>query len=852
MDYIKRKICLEGARTRTQGLMPYYEFGKEYSQHEPYYVSVCNECDYKGDDVFDECPRCGSKDVEIKPACKDIDSIGLESVEGNNNGNWGHFVANPCFLAEKGKTYETMLHNYYSILNMVRSGVKLRKVETKNGEIIFTEDVGAFEIKGECFSGGTEPDYLYEYAAYDAENFTSVQTDSLREETRNIYRAIIPVEDAHDFIVLIKDYEKFQRYASYLDGITIPSSVTDNEIGDDIHKKWADFCEIVDDLIGNIKVPASIFNKHIKVPKSMPCADVKEYKDWLENYQSLSADCCNMRLWEDMGGEDMLDFLSDYEDVCKEKREKIEALEYSIPYIEIPLLIRQNYTDVGVLTNIDGVDYDETISGAVRSNNTRPHGYLSANTKYEECGLTEYDIALLVHSGVGLCIDQIIMSSATVQHPISGDSAIEVESLLWTLRDRKKYTDDKDNLLPGLFQKFSNPAGQMYACAKSSNEKYYRLSVVEHPIIIDEEEIIKYRIEYVEDGTLSEEDVRPKESNTKTSLPGYLYEFDNREEAETKLQEEEVLYPNDERNRYIIVVKDAVWEMKPLKQKPADCENGDGFESVAVLYGNNGDQYDGEQWETAEGKYYRTITTCEAGIQIAKTREIEANEKDELNAHYFFMVKYANSPESAMTIPYHEGNTANVYLVQSGTTGGTDWVYRGDFIKTITSGNSIFEATYVIGGYYSGDSRGKFISAVTDTGDIYYEKYTIQSGHVDYVAMDGVDNVPVYSDYIDFDGAAKEFYSPRYGLYRTGNTANIIKMTSGEFWIRKDGDGYSYANDAYLTKEEYLTTFSLPPKVDVNVTIDRGGVSAFEKHYKLSECNTMQDLVNYGNNFFNI
>ena len=60
------------------------------------------------------------------------------------------------------------------------------------------------------------------------------------------------------------------------------------------------------------------------------------------------------------------------------------------------------------------------------------------------------------------------------------------------------------------------------------------------------------------------------------------------------------------------------------------------------------------------------------------------------------------------------------------------------------------------------------------------------------------------------------------------------------------------ASDAYLTKEEYLTGFSLPPKIDVNVTVDRGGVSAFEKHYKLSECNTMQDLVNYGNNFFNI
>ena len=734
MDYIKRKICLEGARTRTQGLMPYYEFGT------------------------------GNRE--------------LVSADGPN-GNWGQFVANPCFLANEGKTYETMLRNYYSILNMVRSGVKLRKVETKGGEIIFTEDVGAFEWKGECFSGGTEPNYLYEYAAYDAENFTSVQIDSLREETRNIYRTTIQDKDKHNFIVLIKDYEKFQKYASYFDVVTIPSSVTDKTIGTDVHKKWADYCEIVDDLIGNIKVPASIFNKHIKVPKTMPCAVVEGYKEWLENYQSLSADCCNMRLWEDMGGEDMLDFLSGYGDVCKEKREKIEAIDsgYSIPYIEIPLLIRQNYTDVGVLTNIDGVEYDETISGAVRSNSTRPHGYMSANTEYEECGLTEYDIALLVHSGVGLCIDQIVMGSKINEHPTTEEYEtnpsdytdengftkypIEVESLLWTLRDKKKYTDDKDNVLPGLFQKFSNPAGQMYACVKSG-------------------------------GT---------------------------------------------------------WEMKQLEQKPADCKNGDGLFSQDVAEG--GTRYpDSDDFRTAAGNLYRTITTPSAGIRIAETEEEETGIQAPNYYHYFFMVKYNNSPESPMTIPYKKGNTANVYLVQSGTSGGTDWVYRGDFIDTISSGNSVFEATYVIGGYYSGDSRGNFISPVTGTGDIYREKYTLQEEHVDYVALDGVDNIPVYSDYIDFDGAAKEFYSPRYGLYRTGNTANIISATSGEFWVKKD-DG-SYANDAYLAKEEYLTAFSLPPKVDVNVTIDRGGVSAFEKHYKLSECNTMQDLTNYGNNFFNI
>ena len=758
MDYIKRKICLEGARTRTQGLMPYYEFGKEYSQHEPYYVSVCNECGYKGDDVFDECPRCGSKDVEIKPACKDIDSIGLESVEGNDNGNWGHFVANPCFLAEKDKTYETMLHNYYSILNMVRSGVKLRKVETKEGEIIFTEDIGGFTF-GDCPSGGTgfiggdEPDYLYAYASYDAKNFVSSQIESLREETRNIYRAIEPVDDEHTYIVLIDDYDKFSGMMNYFSGVDIPASITEKTIGTDEHLKWADYCEIVDDIIGRINIPLWIYNKHIKVPKSMPCAEVKGYKEWLENYQSLSADCCNMRLWEDMGGEDMLDFLSDYEDVCEDKREALERLEYSVPYIEIPLLIRHTYTDVGVLTNIDGVDYDETISGAVRSDNTRPHGYLSANTEYEESGLTEHDIALLVHSGLGLTIDEIIMGNKIEHHPTTeefetsastytDDSGftrypIEVESLLRTLRTKKIYTDDQDVLLPGIFKPLSD--NLFFVCKKSGDE----------------------------------------------------------------------------------------WEILEYSGSSEDLVNGDGMTSEDIAGSN----------------FYRSVTTKSAAKRIAEVYEEE--NRDAEPTEFYFKVKYDNSSTSPMTIPYNSGNTANVYYVTSGDTPEDPYIYRGDFIIDVQSANSIFEATYVIGGYYSGDSYGKFVEYI-GSGDVYYEKYTIQSGHVDYVALDGVDNVPIYSDYIDFDGAAKEFYSPRYNLYRIGNTANIVSAATGDVW-RKE-----FAYDAYLTKEDYLTNFSLPPKVDVNVTIDRGGASAFEKHYKLSECNTIQDLVNYGNNFFNI
>ena len=90
---------------------------------------------------------------------------------------------------------------------------------------------------------------------------------------------------------------------------------------------------------------------------------------------------------------------------------------------------------------------------------------------------------------------------------------------------------------------------------------------------------------------------------------------------------------------------------------------------------------------------------------------------------------------------------------------------------------------------------------------------------------------------------ATEPSSCRMGISEFG-TANIIKMTTGEYWNE------DWAYDAYLAKEDYLINFSNPPKLDVNVTIDRGGTSVFERHYKLSECNTMQDLEQYHNGEF--
>ena len=562
----------------------------------------------------------------------------------------------------------------------------------------------------------------------------------MRDETKRIYRSNKEVGDT--FIVLIEDYETFNKLSSYLDrtgyqqvgaGVTI-------ETGPE-HFKWARYCQVVDACIGKINIPASIYNKHIKVPKSMPCADVQSYIDWLVNNQKLSADCCNARLWEDRGGEEMLDFLIKHSGMCQSIMSAVNSLDYAVPYIEMPILLTQNYTDVGVLTNIDGVLYDETLSGAVIQNQeeTRPHGYLRPAKELLPNGqsaLTQSEIDYLIQSGIGVSFDQIIMDTSA-----HTDGDIEVESLLQTLRNKKKYTDDKDNVLPGDFKMYDDfPGGKYYKCERNGDD----------------------------------------------------------------------------------------WSVE--KYGGTDLVNGDGMTSEEIA-------------SSQSTKYYRSVTTRASAQRIAEVYDEEKNEGEPIANVFYFNVKYDNSESSPMECPYKVGNATNVYLLDSGSN-----IYRGDFIVDVNTGDGkTFKVEYVVGGYFKGDENGNFIEwpdEYHEFGDIYYEEYGLDKTHVDYVALDGVDNVPVWSEYIDFAGAAKEFYSTRYGLIRTGNTATILRLTSGDIW-NKD-----FAYDAYLTKEDYLTGFSLPPKVDVNVTVDRGGASAFERHYKLSECNTMQDLENYQNGYF--
>lgn len=64
-------------------------------------------------------------------------------------------------------------------------------------------------------------------------------------------------------------------------------------------------------------------------------------------------------------------------------------------------------------------------------------------------------------------------------------------------------------------------------------------------------------------------------------------------------------------------------------------------------------------------------------------------------------------------------------------------------------------------------------------------------------------------------------------------------------------NGYNVSLSA-LTKEEYLLGIISAPEVESDVFIDRGIVTVYDKHLKMSEITNIEQLIRYGKGYFNV
>jgi hypothetical protein len=198
------------------------------------------------------------------------------------------------------------------------------------------------------------------------------------------------------------------------------------------------------------------------------------------------------------------------------------------------------------------------------------------------------------------------------------------------------------------------------------------------------------------------------------------------------------------------------------------------------------------------------------------------------NGTYHFLVNYNNDIENPIGIPFIEGDELNISEYQNGD-------ISCDYIKSISIEDDKATIEYVLGA--DKDKSG-------DTGIHYMEKlnYFKESATT---FVDGF-KCDIFYEKLDYDTNLRSIYNYEYDLYSDVRIAKITKMTLGDVW-----NSGSSVNLPLVTKEGMSSLYS-SPKFDIDMIFNRGNGAGWEKHFKLSECNTMKDLENYGNNFFNL
>lgn len=199
-----------------------------------------------------------------------------------------------------------------------------------------------------------------------------------------------------------------------------------------------------------------------------------------------------------------------------------------------------------------------------------------------------------------------------------------------------------------------------------------------------------------------------------------------------------------------------------------------------------------------------------------------------------YLVVYPNH----MEIPFVTGVPFNSYSV-------SDNEYVGDYITKIEKNGNIISFYYVLGGKYTLKNGGP-ITISNNTGLHFREEYPILSG-VNESFIFGGKEVEITYDKIDFDNTAVDIYNEYYNLSRSGHVSTLEAFNANDVWT-SDNE----VINKKLIKMEYLLGVEETNIKELDVTIDRGNAAAFENHFKLSECNTFEDLANYGNNFFNL
>ena len=848
MDRISKTICVDNSRSHRNGLLPFVRFG-------------------------------GSGTIEEA------------STEGTN-GNYGQYVCD--FTIYSGETeyarlrYLDVIKKYNFTQEQIRNGVFAKKYVIKQDELtklnceegtsaITSEDLNIFITDFDERS--TKPtyefcpldsQYFYEkngYYVYERPlQYTEIEGkngDELTDDEKALKEKIENIESyikSENLFIILPNYDDVIKYnkewnewwkenfkaeeweADIFDGY---------ETNENISTEFK-FCYDLDSyILGRVEVVYS-GNTGSKVPNYVYYTEIGDRIKWFEDNSGVTASAYEnssketewlIKQWEERGGGDFYNFLKNvkYTDKWQTNKkvdgENNRTFKYSPPLLNLEAIINAEIENEYLFTPYEYSVVNNLKENAVCEYSATPisdltyvySAYVETNGKTEY--INKYYITdTLEHTDdetMAKITEESVSAIGLTPQFITYDSAhtVKVESQLQTLIDPMAIQVNRD--IFGSFEYFdeSGITGQMFECTYCSGQSetphivcYHSGKTVVYQFNESEEKIGQYEVlsgkTYVDEK--SEKCPKPFKSNAyicyATKVKEEFVEVSNTDIKENKNESGETY------NCYWSASTTSTYEWW-------ECESASTEGLICA---------DGEDVKSKEKKYRNvTILSCIDSLVGKKN----------IGDKYYVLARFNNGNEGPETIcsrgkihslkiPYIEGKELNIVSYEDGTE-----VYDKVVSGTPKEDQGVIEIEYV-----KGVTRGLEDS----TGMHYKDTINYTSNNFDIVPIDGVYPAELYYDTLDFEKSKETVFSNEYILNRKALRSEIIGMEVGTQWT---GEG---AVSALLFTKDGAEGLQEEPKYNINMLYNRGNAAAWENHFKLSECNTMEDLENYGNNFFNL
>ena len=811
MDRIEKIINIDNSRSHRNGLLPFVQYGGDGKIKE---VTAIDTNGNYGQYVCDFCIYSGGTDVEIARL-----------------------------------KYLDVLRNYYTIQENLRDAVYVKKTKTpvdlvskieqekKDGCIsaaLPTSSSDSGETFKEDFEEITEKG-RYEYIPLDINLFRTnkfgyvfTEPNIPEEDRTEEEEALLKKVSKHkklignsEFFVLVPNYDEVMRLNSWWNNWWV-SNFKPEEWEKDVFDGYTQcdnaefkFCEDVEKyILGQIEVVGSGITGS-QVPTFVYYVNHFDLKNWFETHSAATVAAYEeptkenewiRYTWEERGGGNFYDFLTENTPIWQHYianpivgEEQTKYFKYAAPTVDLGVIINAE-EEYETLYNV----YEYSVNGGRKEGAVKPY--------------------IVPASGIGSALTASWTECTNAYCESRLDTLIHPKALRMT------------NDVFGIFEEFdknSGYTGQLFECIYCTGYSKAPLVSVYYSGInttyIDEKDeegnVINTEIkkEYVGEtyfNTIMEE--CPLTNAYQIFGTTVIEESAGTYSAYTivsgtkeKPLEERFYWSACTWNKY------GWWECSKSNATDVICGDGENIKP----YKNNGT------------KKYRNVLIVSCLHSMVESPK--AGDK------YYVMARYDNGliePDDvkgkngqikSMKIPYKVNEPQNIVSYEDGTI-----IYDKIISTTKIEGANKMTIKYAKG-ITSGDTEEQ--SGIHYEETLYYSENNLAK-----VPIDGLYMADLYYDVLGDDSEKTSVYSEEFRKYRLVRKAKITGMEVGTQWTEE-----SAVNAMLFTKDGY-EGLQEESKYDINLLYNRGNAAAWENHFKLSECNTMEDLVNYGNNFFNL